>query len=209
MKALEKAGGTIMVINQAKTTSGPERCRAVCERITAFLEVKLDVDAMVERASSIPTGPISQGVLLDGPDAIDKARAMLGAQPPGTHVLFLLPRQVSGGAGGKAIGGGANVDLIEFTGSIIGTTSCWRLSTGRWCRRPPVESLTASGMGMLGGCSGECLSMLGVPLGFRGTPWAWARRGIDGASLCYRSRPVGRSRDVVSGGPRSRRGCTG
>lgn len=91
-QALTQAGTKILTINQAETTSGALRCRAACERIAAFLEVPLDIDAMVEHAASVPTGPISQGVMLDGADAIEKARAMLDQQPPGTHVLFLPPR---------------------------------------------------------------------------------------------------------------------
>jgi hypothetical protein len=91
-QALAQAGAKILTVNQIETTSGAARCRSACERIAGFLEVPLNIDAMVDHAAAVPTGPISQGVMLDGPDAIDKARAMLDAQPPGTHVLFLPPR---------------------------------------------------------------------------------------------------------------------
>lgn len=90
--ALERAGATIMNVGQADLTSGRERCRAICEKIAAFLKVPLDIDAMVARASSIAKGSIDGGVLLDGPEAIVKTHAMLDAQPLGTRVVFLPPR---------------------------------------------------------------------------------------------------------------------
>lgn len=91
--ALERAGATILDINQAEITGSEERCRAVCERIAAFLDVPLDVDAMVERARFVPTGRVGDGILLDGPEARTRARSAIDTQPPGTRVIFVQPRQ--------------------------------------------------------------------------------------------------------------------
>lgn len=90
--ALESAGARLLTVNQAETTSGPERCRAACNRIADFLGVTLDIEAMVERACAVPTGSMpTTGIVLDGPAARDRARAEIDGQPLGTRVLFLPP----------------------------------------------------------------------------------------------------------------------
>lgn len=49
--ALEKSGATLLDIQHADLTGGPERCRSAVDRIADFLNVPLDRDAMVRRAA--------------------------------------------------------------------------------------------------------------------------------------------------------------
>lgn len=49
--ALEKSGATLLDIQHADLTGGPERCRSAVDRIADFLDVPLDRDAMVRRSS--------------------------------------------------------------------------------------------------------------------------------------------------------------
>lgn len=49
--ALEKSGATLLDIQHADLTGGPERCRRAVDRIADFLNLPLDRDAMVSRSS--------------------------------------------------------------------------------------------------------------------------------------------------------------